>query len=62
MRTFTLIGLTAAFANHVYAACSSNTKIDDFSKKSSSLNNFGEWTSGMYPIIRTAARFLTVCR
>ncbi|KAH6138180.1 hypothetical protein HBI68_225420 [Parastagonospora nodorum] len=45
MRTFTLIGLTAAFANHVYAACSSNTKIDDFSKKSSSLNNFGEWTS-----------------
>jgi hypothetical protein len=62
MRTFTLIGLTAAFANHVYAACSSNTKIDDFSKKSSNLNNLGEWTSGMSPVIRIAARVLTARR
>ncbi|KAL5114011.1 hypothetical protein ACEQ8H_008116 [Pleosporales sp. CAS-2024a] len=45
MRTFTSIGLTAAFTNHVYAACSSNTNIDDFSQYSSNTNSMGEWTS-----------------
>ncbi|KAF2023372.1 glycoside hydrolase/deacetylase [Setomelanomma holmii] len=45
MRASILIGLTAAFANTVYAACSSALKIDDFAKWSSKTNSLGEWTS-----------------
>ncbi|KAF1918558.1 glycosyl hydrolase-like protein [Ampelomyces quisqualis] len=45
MRTYTLIGLVAALTTHVYAACQSATKIDDFSKWSSKTNSLGQWTS-----------------
>jgi hypothetical protein len=45
MRTSTLIGLAAAFSTHVYAACQSATKIDDFAKWSTNANSLGEWTS-----------------
>lgn len=47
MRTFTLIGLTAAFSSQVLAACTQKLKIDDFSKWSSNTNSLGEYTSGM---------------
>ncbi|KAJ4305927.1 hypothetical protein N0V90_001460 [Kalmusia sp. IMI 367209] len=45
MRSFTLIGLAAAFATEASAACSSALKIDDFSKYSSNTNSLGQWTS-----------------
>ncbi|KAH7132184.1 glycosyl hydrolase [Dendryphion nanum] len=45
MRTTTLIGLAAAFASGVSAACSSALKIDDFSSWSSNTNSLGSWTS-----------------
>jgi hypothetical protein len=52
MRTSTLIGLAAALTTRVYAACSSATKIDDFSKWSSNVNTLGEWTSGKWTPLR----------
>ncbi|KAJ4351668.1 uncharacterized protein N0V89_007011 [Didymosphaeria variabile] len=45
MRSFTLMGLAAAFATEVSAACSSALTIDNFSKYSSNTNSLGEWTS-----------------
>lgn len=45
MRTTSLIGLAAAFASGVSAACSSALKIDDFSSWSSNTNSLGSWTS-----------------
>jgi hypothetical protein len=51
MRTSTLIGLAAAFSTHVYAACQSATKIDDFAKWSTNANSLGEWTSGMETLL-----------
>lgn len=45
MRSFTLIGLAAAFATEVSAACSSALTIDNFSKFSSNTNTLGQWTS-----------------
>ncbi|KAL1799406.1 hypothetical protein ACET3X_003443 [Alternaria dauci] len=46
MRVTTLIGLVAGLASQtVNAACSAPLKIDDFSKRASSLNSLGSWTS-----------------
>lgn len=45
MRSYNLIGLTAAFASQAYAACTASTKVDDFSKWSSNTNSLGQWTS-----------------